>query len=293
VQALESRNSYRGRLAPSPTGDLHVGHARTFWAAWSRARVFGGKLVLRNDDLDSARSRSEYWESAREDLQWLGIEWDEGPEIGGPFAPYRQSERLELYQHAFGRLRAEGYVYVCRCSRKELGAHVSAPHVGQEEPIYPGTCRYLGYGAERGSWRFRCSEGQAVTFSDMNLGPQRLIAGQDFGDFPIMRSDGLPSYQLACVVDDALMGMTEVVRGADLIVSTARQLMLYRALGWEPPDFYHCRLVNDGAGRRLAKRHQSLSLRQLRLEGFSPEQILNEPVEQLEKRHQLCGNEGS
>ena len=274
-------HTYRGRLAPSPTGDLHVGHARTFWAAWLRARASGGKLVLRNDDLDSARSRSCFWDSAREDLEWLGIRWDEGPEVGGPCGPYQQSLRLGQYQQTFEQLKDLGHLYVCRCSRKQLSSSLSAPHQGHEEPVYPGWCRELGYGPEQGAWRFRTPDHEPVRFVDANLGDQTLVAGRDFGDFHVMRSDGLPSYQLACVVDDALMGVTEVVRGADLIVSTARQLLLYRALGWEPPVFFHCPLVNDLSGQRLAKRSQSLSLKTLRSAGFSPREVLEESVERL------------
>ncbi len=270
---------YRGRLAPSPTGYLHLGHARTFWTAQQRARSPGGTLILRNDDLDRDRVRPEFVRGFLEDLRWIGCEWSEGPDIGGPFAPYNQSERLPLYRDAFERLRAGGFIYPCTCSRKDILSALTAPHAADDEPIYPGTCRARavpetdGGGGRPPSWRFRVPDGEVVEFVDGHFGPQRLVAGTDFGDFLVWRPDGLPSYQLACVVDDAAMGITEVVRGADLLVSTARQLLLFRALGLRPPAFFHCPLVTDAQGVRLAKRHAALSLRALREAGKTPEEI--------------------
>jgi glutamyl-tRNA synthetase len=152
-------------------------------------------------------------------------------------------------------------------------AAAGAPHATEDEPVYPGTCRQRIDAPGELNWRFRVPEGEALEFQDLGLGPQRAIVGVDFGDFPVWRKDDLPSYQLACVVDDALMGITEVVRGADLIASTQRQLLLYRALGWQPPAFYHCPLVLDATGRRLAKRDASTTVRGLRAAGFSPEQV--------------------
>jgi glutamyl-tRNA synthetase len=336
---------YRGRLAPSPTGYLHVGHARTFWTAFERARDAGGVLVMRMEDLDPDRSRTIYAEAALEDLRWLGIDWQEGPDVGGPYAPYAQSGRGAFYLEAWRKLLRGGFIFPCRCSRKDLEAALAAPHESipqsdaeleplDDEPVYPGTCRpipdeFLMNNFDLGSrfptlspekkrkdgaralrletsrrsdgsipqppdfttseieepegfnWRFRVPDGEAVEFEDRNLGLQRFVAGVDFGDFVVWRRDGIPSYQLACVADDAAMGITEVVRGEDLLKSTARQILLNRALGFENPCWFHCRLVVDRNGRRLAKRHDSLSLRVLRQRGLTPEQILSAelPVE--------------
>ena len=279
MKAATPNPSYRGRLAPSPTGYLHLGHARTFWTAQERARESGGALILRNEDLDSTRFKMEFVPAMIEDLKWFGFEWQEGPDCGGPFAPYNQSERMDFYRAALERLRAGGFIYPCACSRKDIQAAVTAPHGENDEPIYPGTCRptrlasdpsRIKKAAAKFSWRFRVPDGETISFHDGNLGPQNLIAGRDFGDFIVWRHDDVPAYQLACVVDDAAMQMTEVVRGADLLVSTARQLLLYRALGLTPPKFYHCELMTDAAGVRLAKRHDALSLRTLRKEGATP-----------------------
>jgi glutamyl-tRNA synthetase len=292
-----------------------VGHARTFWTASQRAREAGGTLVMRMEDLDPDRSKALYADAAIDDLRWLGIRWQEGPDKGGPFAPYVQSRRRAIYLAAWRKLLRLGYLYPCRCSRKDLETALGAPHervttaatreafvkldgkldLMDDEPIYPGTCRNLQGKApqlpgptvsdietpEGINWRFRVPDGEAVEFEDRNLGKKRFVAGQDFGDFVVWRRDGGPSYQLACVVDDAAMGITEVVRGADLLKSTARQILLYRALGFDAPHWYHCRLVVDHNGRRLAKRHDSLSLRALRQRGLTPMNILSAelPVE--------------
>jgi glutamyl-tRNA synthetase len=269
--------SYRGRLAPSPTGFLHLGHARTFWAAQERARPHGGELILRNEDLDSTRFKMEFVDAMLEDLRWFGFAWSEGPDVGGPFAPYNQSERMNFYRAALEKLRAAGFIYPCTCSRKDIQAATRAPHANDDnEPIYPGTCRdnsKLRIQNSKFSWRFRVPDGETISFADKNLGEQRFVAGKDFGDFVVWRGDDVPAYQLACVVDDAAMRITEVVRGADLLVSTARQILLYRALGWTVPDFFHCELMLDETGVRLAKRHDALSLRQLRAAGHSPEEL--------------------
>jgi glutamyl/glutaminyl-tRNA synthetase len=269
--------AYRGRLAPSPTGFLHLGHARTFWAAQERARANGGVLILRNEDLDAARFKMEFVDAMIEDLRWFGFEWSEGPDCGGPFAPYNQSERMDFYRAALERLRAGNFIYPCTCSRKDIQAATRAPHANDDnEPVYPGTCRgnsKLKTQNSKFAWRFRVPDGETISFADGNFGEQRFVAGKDFGDFVVWRGDGVPAYQLACAVDDAAMRITEVVRGADLLASTARQILLYRALNLPPPKFLHCALMLDETGARLAKRHDALSLRTLREGGETPESI--------------------
>jgi len=275
-----SRAPYRGRLAPSPTGYLHLGHARTFWIAQERTRLNGGVLVLRNEDMDAQRFKLEFVAAMLEDLRWFGFQWTEGPDCGGPFAPYNQSERLFFHRAALERLRAGGFIYPCTCSRKDIRSAARAPHADDDdEPIYPGTCRGKSLSAINSqpstcfNWRFRVPDGETITFTDGHFGPQQFVAGKDFGDFVVWRHDDVPSYQLAVVVDDAAMQITEVVRGADLSRSTARQLLLYRALGLPTPSFYHCPLMTDDSGVRLAKRHDALSLRALRNSGGDPETL--------------------
>lgn len=259
--------SYRGRLAPTPSGLLHLGHARTFWHAWQRCRLQQGCLLLRHDDLDQERCQPQFLAAAEEDLVWLGLDWQEGP--------YYQSHRLHLYEQAFEQLKASGAIYPCSCSRKEVALAQRAPHAADEEPVYAGTCRHgLKPGASPRCWRLRVQDGQAVEFVDQAQGPQKFLAGSDFGDFVVWRPAVGASYQLACVVDDALLGITEVVRGQDLLLSTARQWLLYQALGWKPPEFFHCPLVLDEQGQRLAKRHDALALRTLRQRGETREEIL-------------------
>jgi len=234
-------------------------------------------------------------------LRWLGIPWQEGPDCGGPFAPYTQSDRRGLHLEAWKQLREVGAIYPCTCSRRDVALAAGAPNDGDDEPIYPGKCRpvesvvgharlSLRSGLEGWTnasaatqatpdspagfnWRFCVPDGEEICFTDLHLGPQRITAGRDFGDFIVWRRDEVPAYQLAVVVDDAAMGITEVVRGADLLKSTARQILLYRTLGLPIPEFYHCDLVRDEAGVRLAKRHDSLSIRQLRDAGCTPEQV--------------------
>jgi glutamyl-tRNA synthetase len=284
--------SYRGRVAPSPTGLLHIGHARTFWQAFQRAQDAGGVLILRNEDLDPQRSQPEFAEAMLEDLRWLGIRWQEGPEVGGPCAPYEQSRRRSLYLAVWKQLVEGGYLYPCTCSRQDLSRIAQAPHESgsaprreqDEGPMYPGTCRPAPgtaaavHAASPGgvNWRFRVPDGEAIEFVDRNLGPQRFVAGEDFGDFPVWRRDDVPAYQLAVVADDVAMRITEVVRGADLLLSTARQILLYRALGQSLPEWFHCVLVVDERGERLAKRHDALSIRAIRQQGGMPAQVLGE-----------------
>jgi glutamyl/glutaminyl-tRNA synthetase len=299
---------YRGRLAPSPTGYLHLGHARTFWAAWRRARAASGKLVFRNEDLDYQRCRPEFVRAMYEDLRWLGLDWDEGPpdsfgdgsdaDDQGPFAPYSQSQRGSFYLDAWRKLRDGGFIYPCSCSRKDLERALSAPHEAlhaaplhgaefandapldaDDEAPYPGTCRHKlatarDYDSPADvSWRFRVPDGETVSFVDGYYGPQQFVAGRDFADFLLWRRDDIPAYQLAVVVDDAAMQITEVVRGADLLKSTARQLLLIRALGYSTPGYFHCPLLRDEKNIRLAKRHDALSLRKLREQGVKAEEL--------------------
>lgn len=293
-------SAYRGRLAPSPTGLLHLGHARTFWIAAQRTAERGGTLILRNEDLDAQRCRSEFSAAMIEDLRWLGISWSEGPDRGGVHGPYVQSERQEFYLASWRRLRELGVIYPCSCSRKDVALAAGAPNEGDDEPLYPGTCRpgsMHGFARPRAretaeaavatqavastgpetpagfNWRFRVPDGEEISFPDLHLGLQSFIAGRDFGDFIVWRRDDVPAYQLAVAVDDAAMRITEVVRGADLLKSTARQLLLYRALNFPVPKFYHCDLVRDETGARLAKRHDALSIRRLRELGWTPEQV--------------------
>jgi glutamyl/glutaminyl-tRNA synthetase len=274
---VPSLNEYRGRIAPSPTGYLHLGHIRTFLIAAERARQSGGKLIFRNEDLDPERCQPKFVSAMHEDLRWLGI-WSEGPDCGGTYAPYFQSQRRGFYLAAWRKLRDAGAIYPCTCSRKDLAASASAPHELEDEPIYPGNCRGR-YDARifvkpaGVNWRFRVPDGEEITFEDQNFGRQQYVAGRDFGDFVVWRRDDVTGYQLAVVVDDGAMKISEVVRGADLLKSTARQFLLYRALGLEPPDFYHCDLVRDERGERLAKRHDALSILKLRESGWTAEQI--------------------
>lgn len=268
---------YRGRLAPSPTGLLHLGHARTFWTAQERAHAArsagsgpaGGVLLLRNDDLDQARCRPEFVTAMLEDMAWFGLQWQE-PMVS-------QSERIPLYRDSLARLHAAGCIYPCTRSRRDVLAAAGAPHDGDEEPVYPPEFRPPPDTPLPAltdpitvNWRFRVPDEIELAFNDGCLGPQHTVVGHDFGDFLVWRKDDLPSYQLACVVDDAAMGITEVVRGADLIPSTFRQLLLFQALGLTAPAYYHCPLVTDETGARLAKRHDALALRTLRAQGRSP-----------------------
>jgi len=250
---------------------LHLGHAATFWTAYQRAQEHDGTLLLRNEDLDPQRSRQEFVDAMIEDLAWLGIEWAPPMVV--------QSQRLQLYREAFAKLLASGHAYPCTCSRRDLAEMVQAPHEdADDEPVYTGRCRPLASASsntiEAGvNYRFRVPDGETIRFSDRNLGPQNFIPGLDFGDFLIWRKDGLPSYQLACVVDDAAMGITEVVRGADLLKSTARQILLQRSLTLQSPAYFHTRLVRDEHGVRLAKRHDPLAIRTLRQQGVAPEMV--------------------
>jgi glutamyl-tRNA synthetase len=255
---------------------MHLGHARTFWTAYRRAQKAGGTLVFRNEDLDPQRSKHEYSDSMIEDLRWLGIEWQEGPDVGGPYTPYVQSMRRDLYLSVWRELRAGGWIYPCTCSRKDLAEAAQAPHETNDEPMYSGRCRGSCSHANDPAglnWRFRVPDGRVIRFDDLGQGPQEFEAGKDFGDFVVWRRDDVPAYQLAVVADDAAMYITEVVRGADLLKSTARQILVYEALGLKPPDYFHCDLLLDETGTRLAKRHDALSLRALREKGKTAHEL--------------------
>jgi glutamyl-tRNA synthetase len=270
----------RGRFAPSPTGQLHLGNARTALLAWLDARAGGGAFVMRVEDLDRARVQADAEAQQLEELAWLGIDWDEGPDRGGPFGPYRQSQRAARYDAALARLLAAGRAFPCACSRADVARAASAPH-DDAEPRYPGTCRgadpaeVAARAAAQGrapAIRF-AGRGERIAFDDGVHGPVAPDpAGVD--DFVLRRADGTAAYQLAVVVDDAAMQVTRVVRGDDLLTSTPRQLALYRALELAPPAFAHVPLVVTPGGERLAKRTRPASLASLRARGLRPEVVV-------------------
>lgn len=272
----------RGRFAPTPSGQMHIGNARTALLAWLQARSAGGAFVLRMEDLDRARCRSDLARQVLEDLRWLGLDWDEGPDVGGPMGPYVQSERTDAYGAALDRLRAAGWLYPCFCSRAELAAIASAPHgLTAEGPSYPGTCRRLtpaqvaqarAARAKTPALRFALPDA-AVTWDDLVAGPQVFGPGAG-GDFVVLRADGIIAYQLAVVVDDAAMGITDVLRGWDLLDSTPRQILLFRALGLPVPRFAHVSLLFGPDGARLAKRHCAVALAAMRAAGTAPETLV-------------------
>ena len=271
----------RGRFAPSPTGPLHLGNARTALLSWLAARAARGADRMRGEDRDGPRVRPGMEARILGELRWLGLDWDEGPDVGGPAGPYRQSERRDAYARALDRLRADGRVYPCFCSRSEIAAASQAPHEPSDEgPRYPGTCAGLSAGeaARRAAlrapaWRLRVPPG-SVAFDDGVHGTCAFDVAATVGDFVVARADGVPAYQLAVALDDAAMGVTDVVRGDDLLPSTARQLLVYAALGLPPPRFAHVPLVVGEDGERLAKRHGALSLGELRERGADPRAVV-------------------
>jgi glutamyl-tRNA synthetase len=269
----------RGRLAPTPTGLLHVGHARTFARAAERAGDAG--LVLRIEDLDGSRCRPEFVGAAITDLRWLGLAWTEGPDVGGPHGPYEQCRRTDWYREIWRRLEAAGAIYPSPHSRRDVEAAAAAPH-DVDEPIFPPSLRPAR--RERAAtpggvpWRFRVPDGRVIEFVDAVQGRVVRTAGVDFGDFVVWRRDDGAAYELAVVADDHAMKIAEVVRGADLLTSTARQVLIYEALGWRPPAFCHMPLVCDAQGNRLAKRTGGLAIADLRAAGWSPEQVLTAPL---------------
>lgn len=272
-----------GRLAPSPTGALHLGNARSFLLAWLSLRSRGGKVILRLEDLDHPKVKPETAREAYADLRWLGLDWDEGPDCGGPHAPYVQSQRCDHYRTSLDRLRQKDLVYPCTCSRRDVMAAQSAPHAEDEGPRYPGTCagRYASYASaaetlppdRQPAWRFRAPD-RPVSFVDGFAGPCSANVQARDGDFAFARSPEGAGYQLAVVVDDAAMGVSEVLRGDDLLPSSYRQLLLYEALELTPPAFIHVPLVVGDDGRRLAKRHGDTRLSALRRAGVPPERIV-------------------
>jgi glutamyl-tRNA synthetase len=268
---------YRGRFAPSPTGDLHVGTLATALVAWASARAAGGCLVLRVEDIDRPRVVAGVEARQLDDLRWLGLDWDEGPDVGGPHAPYRQSERSGRYEAALAGLAARDLLYYCDCSRAEIAAVASAPHAGEEGPRYPGTCRE--HGMRERAWkrppaiRLRVPEG-IVVVEDALQGRVAQDVAAEVGDFVLKRGDGIYAYQLACVVDDLAMGVTEVVRGADLLSSAPRQVLLAELLGGTPPRFAHVPIVVAADGSRLAKRAAGTTLRERRAVGATPNTIV-------------------
>jgi glutamyl-tRNA synthetase len=260
-----------------------VGHARTFALAAERAA--GAGLVLRIEDLDGPRCRPEFTAAALEDLRWLGLDWTEGPDVGGPHAPYEQSGRAAWHLEIWRRLEATGAIYPSPHSRRDVEAAAVAPQGPETEPVFPPALRPAR--RERAAapggtpWRFRVPDGRTLEFHDALHGPVRRTAGVDFGDFVVWRRDDLAAYELAVVADDHAMEIAEVVRGADLLTSTARQLLLYEALGWRTPAFCHAPLVHDAAGVRLAKRTGGLAIRDLRAAGWTPAAVLHESVDTL------------
>ncbi len=268
---MDASSKVIGRLAPSPTGAQHVGNARTYLIAWLSARSQQGRVVLRIEDIDSSRAKPGAVEGACADLRWLGLEWDD--------APILQTQRLPLYQGALERLKAQELVYPCTCTRADIERAASAPHAEHEGAIYPGTCAYRRAGDEASvgdrpyAWRMRVSN-ETIEYDDTIVGPVAQNLQAIGGDFVVWRSAGTPAYQLAVVVDDADQRVTEVIRGDDLIPSTPRQIVLYRALGLPPPRFAHIPLVHGSDGKRLAKRQSDIRLASLREAGVSPEALL-------------------
>ena len=254
----KEQKSYRGRIAPTPSGYLHEGHASTFKTAWRRARERDGYVIYRNDDLDKLRCSEEFSRSAMDDLQRLKINWDEGPDCGGKYGPYNQSERAEKYVSILLKLAKDGKIYPCKKSRKEIQALGKKSTVWNEY-LFPQELCPIQKHYEKAevdlntNWRFRTQWDEKVSFVDGRKGKQTFEVGKDFADFLVWRKDGFASYELATVVDDHLMKISEIVRGEDLLVSSARQYVLFDGLNWAHPQFYHCELVLDQKGRKLSK----------------------------------------
>ncbi len=281
IHAYQRYKTMSGRYAPSPSGPLHLGNLRTALIAWLQARLAPMPFILRMEDLDLPRVKSGSSEQIIADLHWLGLDWDEGPDVCGPAAPYNQSARTSYYQQAFDQLLDKGVIYPCYCSRKDIQQAASAPHSHEHGPIYPGTCRDPQVRAEMeqrhpdkaAAWRYRVPA-RTITFEDQVVGSVSQTLNREVGDFVIKRADALFAYQLAVVVDDGMMGITDVVRGADLLDSTARQIELFEALGYPVPNFWHVPLMVDEAGARLSKRDGADSLELWRQQGKSAEAVI-------------------
>lgn len=255
---------YRTRVAPTTSGLLHIGHARTFLTACARARERNGVVVLRIDDIDFDRCTPQYESAAIADMKSAGVFWDEGGELGGKFAPYRQSERLDFYENALRKLINGGFVYPSYASRSQIREAAALParrfDFCDAEPIFPPQMRPTTPPSQSEienlrtiNWRFRVPDGMRVDFFDNASGEHSFVCGEDFGDFLVWRKSGAPSYELASSVDDALMEITEIVRGEDLLLSTARQILIWNALALPVPEFYHCPLLRDEDGKKLSK----------------------------------------
>lgn len=274
-------NKTRVRFAPSPTGELHVGNARTALFNWMFARHEGGRFILRIEDTDESRSDSAYQTSLLEDLKWLGLTWDEGPDIGGDYGPYRQSERLDLYEAHLKKLVDADLVYPCYCTEDELEEERQTLILAKRMPRYLGKCRNLGAGerealaasGRKPSYRFKVPQ-TTIEFHDLIRGPMRF-EGEAMGDFIIVRSNGMPAYNFAVVIDDHRMSVTHVIRGEDHLSNTALQIMLYRAFGFEEPTFAHHCLILGRDHAKLGKRHGSVSVGEFRRQGFLPEALVN------------------
>lgn len=267
-----------GRFAPSPSGRMHLGNIYTAVMSWASVRSRSGRWVLRIEDLDPQRSKLEYARQIEDDLRWLGLDWDEGGLADiGPHGPYSQSRRHEIYEVALSSLLSTGLVYPCTCTRAEIHTS-SAPHASDGRVIYSGHCRpaHLPYNSSliTPQSSLRLAVGNRIEqFVDLIQGPQSVDLAREFGDFVLRRADGAWAYQLAVVVDDALMGITEVMRGDDLLLSTGPQLYLYHLLGYIPPRFAHLPLICNEAGQRLSKRDGALSMEALRAT-HTPAQLL-------------------
>jgi nondiscriminating glutamyl-tRNA synthetase len=272
----------RVRFAPSPTGQLHVGNARTALFNWLLARGHDGTFVLRIEDTDAERSRREFEDGILEDLRWLGLEWDEGPDVGGGGGPYRQSERLHLYTSYANELLAGGHAYYCFCPPQKLESDRRSDLAAGRPPRYHGTCRSIDpeearrrlEAGERAVVRFRVPEHVDISFQDLVRG-EVTFSTDVIGDFVLVRSDGRPAYNFAVVVDDALMEISHVIRGEDHISNTPRQVLLYRALGFAPPQFAHLSLVLGPDHTPLSKRHGATSVAEFRARGYLPEALTN------------------
>jgi len=272
----------RVRFAPSPTGYLHLGNARTALFNYIHAKHTGGKLILRVEDTDKERSKKEYEEMLIDDLKWLGIQWDEGPDVGGEHAPYRQSERDHIYKEYIEKLKQSGHIYKCFCTPEELEEERKKALAEGRPPRYSGKCRNLSEEeieklekeGKPYTWRFKVPDGEVIVFEDLIKGVVEINVNE-FGDFVIVRSDGSPVYNFVVVVDDALMEITHVIRGEDHLSNTPKQILIYRALGFKEPKFAHLPIILGEDKSKLSKRHGAVSVRAFREDGYVSEAMFN------------------